>query len=213
MKRLLFSLLLLVALPAFSQPTFNFDVATSRGVESVVPVLAWSTTPAATSCTATGPAAWAGTKAASGTQTLAAITADATFTLACTWPADTQMKFTWTPATTNTNGTSYTNPKDQIVKWRYKGATEMPLEAETACTPPVFCATVPPAATTHTASGLTAAGTVEGTVFARNTVDVMSTAAVPFATKAFTGLAQARTLTTSITVDARPAAPSNLMAE
>ena len=36
---------------------------------SIVPVLTWSTNPVATSCTASG--GWSGTKAASGTQTLA----------------------------------------------------------------------------------------------------------------------------------------------
>lgn len=94
--------------PAFSQttPTLTFTAQTTTGAGSVVPALAWSTTPAATSCAASGDAAWTGAKAASGTQTLAAINTSKTYRLACTWPGDTQAVLTWVAPTQNTDGTA-----------------------------------------------------------------------------------------------------------
>jgi hypothetical protein len=56
----------------------------TSAVGSLVPVLTWSTNPVAQSCAASG--GWSGTKAASGTQTLASISASANYTLTCTWP-------------------------------------------------------------------------------------------------------------------------------
>ena len=94
-----------VILPAHAQ-TLTFTAQTTTGAGSVIPVLTWSTTPAAASCTASGDAAWTGTKAASGTATLAAITSSKTYQLACTWPGDTQARLTWVAPTTNTDGSA-----------------------------------------------------------------------------------------------------------
>lgn len=103
------------------QITFTAQNTTGNG--SVTPVLTWTTTPAATSCVASG--SWTGTKAASGTQTLPAITQSATYNLACTWPNST-LTVSWTPATTNTDTTAYTDAKAVRVYWNVEGSTTAP---------------------------------------------------------------------------------------
>ena len=73
---------------------------------SMVPVLTWSTSPAANSCVASG--GWSGTKAASGTQTLPSITTSTNYTLTCTWGSG-YARVGWVAPTTNTNGSPITN--------------------------------------------------------------------------------------------------------
>jgi hypothetical protein len=95
---------------AFGQaatPTLTFAAENVTGLESVTPKLTWSTSPAATSCTASGD--WTGTKAAAGTETLAAIMVSKTYNLTCTWPSGTSVTLAWTAPTTNTNGTALTD--------------------------------------------------------------------------------------------------------
>jgi hypothetical protein len=106
--------------------TLKFTAQATTGNGSVTPVLTWCTETAAstgatctnpgpaTSCTASG--SWTGAKAASGTQTLAAITQTATYNLSCTWPNN-SLTVTWTPATKNTDGLNYTDPKAVRVYW------------------------------------------------------------------------------------------------
>lgn len=89
--------------------TITFAAQTVTGAGSVVPILTWSTAPAAQSCAATGD--WAGSKSASGTETLPAITTSRTYNLQCTWPAGNSVTINWTPATLNTDGSNYTDPK------------------------------------------------------------------------------------------------------
>jgi len=84
--------------------TFNANQTTATG--SLTPVLTWSTTPVASSCTASG--AWSGTKFASGTETLAAITSSKSYTLTCTWGGG-SATINWTAPTRNTDGSSLTN--------------------------------------------------------------------------------------------------------
>lgn len=115
MKRLLIAAALMLAAGPLLAQTLTFTAQTTTGAGSVVPVLTWSTTPAATSCTASGDTAWTGTKAASGTQTLAAITASKTYTLACSWPGDTQARLTWVAPTTNTDGSALAKCASQTV--------------------------------------------------------------------------------------------------
>ena len=86
--------------------TITFTANQTSATGSLVPVLTWSTTPVASSCTASG--AWSGTKFASGTQTLAAITSSKSYTLTCTWSNGTAT-VNWTAPTTNTDGTALTN--------------------------------------------------------------------------------------------------------
>lgn len=174
----------------------NFTAATSTGVESVVPDLAWSTTPPGATCVATGPTNWAGTKAASGTQTLPALTTSATYGLSCSWAPDTQASVTWTLPTQNTDGTPYADPKDLRLRYRYgtTGAfTELVI--------------TPPTTTARLVTGFTSAGTVEFFVFARNAADVES-AASNRATKTFTGATAPVVRSVLITVNPRPNPPT-----
>jgi hypothetical protein len=77
--------------------TANHTSATGR----FVPVLTWSTSPVAASCTARG--GWGGTRFASGSETLPAITASTSYSLTCTW-RNGAATVNWTPPTANTNG-------------------------------------------------------------------------------------------------------------
>lgn len=104
----------LAALPAIAQeqPTGTLALSTQvNGDGTLTPTLTWQTTPAATSCTASGDAAWEGTKAGSGTQTLAPFptTTPKSYALICHWPGQSSALLTWTPPTQNTDGTSLTN--------------------------------------------------------------------------------------------------------
>ena len=115
MKKLIvfaLSLLACVSIHAQTAPTGSLTLATRVNANgTLTPTLTWSTTPAATSCTATGDSAWAGTKAASGTQTLAdfPVSTPKAYALVCTWPSNTSALLTWTPPTENTDGTALTN--------------------------------------------------------------------------------------------------------
>lgn len=104
MKRYL-PLLLLFAAPAFAQ-TVSLTPSLGTGA-GVIPVLTWSSTPAAASCTASGD--WTGAKAASGTQTLPAITTGKTYTITCSWPGDTTATLEWGAVTQNDNNSPITN--------------------------------------------------------------------------------------------------------
>ena len=84
--------------------TLNANRTSNAG--SFAPVLTWSTNPVARSCTASG--GWSGAKAASGTQTLAAISASTNYTLTCTWSTG-STNVSWTPPTTNNDGSPLTN--------------------------------------------------------------------------------------------------------
>jgi len=97
---------------AQTAPTGSLTLSTRVNANgTLTPTLAWSTAPAATSCTASGDAAWTGTKAASGTQTLADFptTTPKAYSLVCTWPSNTSVLLAWTPPTQNTDGSALTN--------------------------------------------------------------------------------------------------------
>lgn len=85
--------------------TFAVEVTTAAN-GSVIPKATWSTQPAATSCTASS--GWTGTKAASGSEALSAVSKSTVYRIDCTW-ADNQAKLTWTPPTTNTDGSALTD--------------------------------------------------------------------------------------------------------
>jgi hypothetical protein len=111
MKRLLLSLALVAfAGSALAQVagdvTFGASVTNANGTLNTT--LTWSTTPAATSCTASGHSSWTGTKAASGSLALPAIALSGTYnlTLTCNWPGNTSAIVSWTRPTTNTDGSA-----------------------------------------------------------------------------------------------------------
>jgi len=115
MKKTLYTLGLVAALalasPAFAQNTGSFTLTTTVNETTLTPTLKWTTTPLATSCTASGDAAWSGTKAGSGEQTLAPFpkSTPKSYALVCDWPGDRQALLTWTPPTTNTDGSPLTD--------------------------------------------------------------------------------------------------------
>src|SRR6478735_2287624 len=88
--------------------TVTFTANQTSATGSLVPVLTWSTSPVATSCTASG--GWSGTKFASGSETLAKITANASYTLTCSW-GNGSANVSWTIPTTNTDGSKLTDLK------------------------------------------------------------------------------------------------------
>jgi hypothetical protein len=63
--------------------TLNLSVNKTTATGSATPVLTWSTTPVASSCSASG--GWSGTKFASGSETVAKITKTTTYSMTCTW--------------------------------------------------------------------------------------------------------------------------------
>ncbi len=111
-------LLLPLALALFASvghaqtPVLDFTLsASSADGKTVIPKLTWTTTPAATSCSASGTAGsgWSGTQPVSGTQTLAAVSVNQAYALQCSWPGATRATVVWTPPTTNTDGSAYTD--------------------------------------------------------------------------------------------------------
>ena len=100
--------LLLLALPVSAQNIISFTAEVTSGVETVVPVLTWDTTPLADDCIASGD--WSGSKGPAGTETLAAISMGATYNILCEW-LDATATLSWTAPTQNTDGTPYTDPK------------------------------------------------------------------------------------------------------
>jgi hypothetical protein len=109
-KLIIIASLLTIAAAAQGQ-TLDFTLSTSTpdGL-TVVPKLTWNTVPAATICTASGGVGWAGSKAASGTQTLAAVSATQAYGIVCSWPGAVKAAVTWTAPTTNVDGSAYTDP-------------------------------------------------------------------------------------------------------
>lgn len=105
-----FILSFLIAGAALAQTagTVTLSVSPTSGNGSVTPTVTWSTSPTAISCTASG--GWSGTKAASGTQPLSAVTANTDYTLTCAWSGGLgRAEVAWTPPTTNTDGSALTD--------------------------------------------------------------------------------------------------------
>jgi hypothetical protein len=86
--------------------TITFTANRTSSSTSFAPVLTWSTSPVATSCTAGG--AWSGTKFASGSETLATITSSKSYTLTCTWGNGTAA-INWVAPTKNSDGSTLTD--------------------------------------------------------------------------------------------------------
>jgi hypothetical protein len=166
--------------------TVNLSVSPTQASNTATPVLTWSTSPVAQSCTASG--GWNGTKFASGSQTLSAITATTSYTLTCTW-ASGSAAVRWTIPTTNTNGTPLTNLASYKILY---GTSASALNQTQAVTNP--------AATSATVVGLTPATWY----FAMRAVNATGTESANsnVGTKTIAGASAARTVTTTITTTA-----------
>lgn len=99
-------LVFLLALPVSAQNVITFTAEVTSGVETVIPVLTWDTTPLADACVASGD--WSGSKGPSGTETLPSVTSSATYNITCSW-LDVKATLTWTAPTQNTDGTVLTD--------------------------------------------------------------------------------------------------------
>jgi len=93
--------------PVFAQNTITFTAEVTVGVETVTPVLTWSTSPVASDCFASGD--WFGSKGPFGTETLSPITNGATYNLMCEWLASESVTLSWTAPTQNTDGSPLTD--------------------------------------------------------------------------------------------------------
>lgn len=104
---------LLAASAAYAQNTVDLALSTTISADKsqLTPKLTVTTTPVATSCTASGDAAWVtawAAKAPNGTVTLPSFpsTDSHGYALQCDWPGDTQAVLAWIPPTTNTDGSA-----------------------------------------------------------------------------------------------------------
>ena len=181
---------------AQTAPSLTFAAENVTGAGSVTPRLTWSTTPAAQSCTASGD--WSGTKAASGTETLAAITASRTYNLTCTWPAGTSATLRWTPPTTNTDGSALTDLRSFTVHYGTSATALAQTKAVSSAT-----------ATSDTVTGL-AAGTWYFCVRAVNAASITSDCSNTVS-KVLSASNVNRSV--GIVVNPKPAAPTALTVE
>lgn len=182
-------------------PTLTFTAQTTVGNGSLVPVLTWSTTPAASACTASGDPAWTGTKASSGTATLSAISTSKTYNLTCSWN-DQRATVRWTPATQNEDGSNYTDPKNILV---YFSTNADPVSGGPSNSP----VTLPPTAT-QTIIGPLPPGTWRFAAKSVNQSDVQSDLS-NVAEKVITASVVDRNV--AITINPVPNPPTNLTVE
>lgn len=111
MKKIICALLLAMPWAAAlgqSPGAVNISVVPASGRGPLNATLTWSTAPAAVTCDASD--GWTGSKAASGTQALANVTATTKYTLLCQWPGGLGSALvSWTAPTTNDDGTALTD--------------------------------------------------------------------------------------------------------
>jgi hypothetical protein len=168
--------------------TFNANQTSAQG--GLTPVLTWSTSPVATSCQASG--GWSGTKFALGTETLARITANKSYTLTCSWgSASTTVH--WVAPTRNTDNSTLTDLASFKVVY---GRSATDLSSSKAVSDPRATSTI--------VSGLTA-GTWYFAVRAVNTAQRES-APSNVATRTITAASAAKTV--NITITAAPTNPT-----
>ena len=118
--------------------TISFSANKTSATGSLAPVLTWSTTPVATSCTASG--SWSGTKFASGSETLPTITANASYTLTCYWGGG-SANVSWSIPTKNTDGSTLTDLAG--FKVRFGTSASALTQTQSVNNPSATSATVP----------------------------------------------------------------------
>lgn len=117
MKNILF-LLTAFLVSMYSQLTFAqttpsvvFTYSVNGTISPVTPTLTWSSS-GASACSASSTPSdplWTGTVALSGSKTVTAITTQTVYNITCSTASDTTATLSWTPPTTNTDGTALTN--------------------------------------------------------------------------------------------------------
>ncbi len=185
--------------PALAQTpgVITLTVTPASGIGSVTPTVAWSTTPNAQSCVASG--GWSGTKAAQGSQVQPATTSSKDFTLTCTWAAGATgtADVSWTAPTQNTDGSPLRNLASYKV---YYGTSASALTQVVQVAAPTLTARV---------ASLTP-GTWYFGVRAVNTSDVESDTST-IVSKAIQGPAPpTASKTVSLIVNPKPGAPGNV---
>ena len=205
MKRLLYFLVLCLASSlvwAATPNSLTFTAATTSANGQLIPVLTWATSPAASSCTASGHPSWTGTKAVSGSGvSLPAITLSGSYQLrlSCTWDGDTTARVSWTAPTQNTDGSALTNLASYTI---YYGTSATALTQTQAISSP--------ATLTYTFNGL-AVGTWYFGVRARNSAGVESDLS-NLAMKTLTA-STSDTQTVALTINPIPNAPTGATVE
>jgi hypothetical protein len=204
-KLLIAAVLLAFAAPALSQTntlTFTVETSTSNGT-SIVPKLTWATAPAATSCTASGASDWTGTKAMSGTVTLAAIGETRSYSMSCAWAGKPTIEVRWSAPTTFVSGAPL-NPATDLGGWRIQyGRSASNLDQSFYLQDPV--------AVKWTTPATLATGTWFFTVRAYTPQGLESAQAVPIVSASTrAGDAQTRTLEVAVRF---PNPPTNVTAE
>lgn len=129
--RLLFVVaLVLLAVGAPRAQTVTLTASPSTAISPADISLTWSTAGfpagATIACLATG--GWSGTKAASGTQTVTAVTSSQTYSLSCSGGIQ-SASITWTPPTTNTDGTPVNLASYRLYRAATAGAVSTALPA------------------------------------------------------------------------------------
>ncbi len=194
-KTFVLAALLLAAFPAIAQNTIVFTADTTTAIGQVEPVLTWDTIPAANDCIASGD--WSGSKGGSGSETLATITASATYTLTCEWIND-AATLSWTAPTQNTDGSALVNLAGYKLYYG-QASGDYPNSADIANA----------AVTTYVVDSLSA-GTWFFVATAYNDIDIESVFSGE-ATKIITGT-EGGSEAVSITVNAQPNPPGGLTA-
>lgn len=180
---------------------------TSNANGSVTPTLTWCTeltaTPGVTcgnsgqasACSASGD--WTGSKTGSGTQTLPSITSSKTYNLSCSWPGADSVSLSWTPPTTNDDGSPLTDLKG--FKIYYSTSASMSSNQ---------IKDIPSAGTTSTTLGPLAPGTYYLVMTAYNVPGIESVK-TPIVTRT---LAATSTVSQSFKITF-PSAPTNFKVE
>lgn len=162
------ALFAVLTVPAVAQTplevTYSLTVSTSDG-KTIVPVLTWSTTPAA-NCTASGAPDWSGAKPGSGSATLAAVSQTTDFTLSCSIAGAQNFVATWTKPTRNVDGSVLNDLAGYRLDW---GSNPAALTAVYLDSPDTLTWTSPNVAP----------GTYHAQVRALNALGLESTPTVP----------------------------------
>lgn len=193
---LFFALGFMFAQQANAQSTITMTPSITSGDGQLTIDMTWSTNPplaTGTPCTASAVPAtpqWSGAKAGSGSAAgLGPFTADQRLALQCGFPGDSIVTFTWTPATTNTNSSAYTNRG--LTRLRYTFNASLPTNPLPACgTGGVTCVDIDDSTATRptmrTVTGITQVGTLRAFATHVNAASIES-AASNAATKQFQG--------------------------